>query len=66
MSDNELTPLLKAKLIIIDTDHFTDGDALQAFLDLDFSNTDEVYEIADVIGKHRPAIAKTIAKYLNI
>lgn len=64
--DSELTPLEKAKLIIIDTDNFSDEEALQAFLDLEITSTADIDDITKVIVKHRPAIVETLAKYLTI
>lgn len=62
----ELTPLEKVKLAAIDTDNFSDEEVWQMFLDLEFSSTDQIYDIAETIDKHRPAIADTLAKFFGI
>ncbi|MEK7072464.1 MAG: hypothetical protein AAB969_02735 [Patescibacteria group bacterium] len=62
----ELTLLEKAKLVIIDTDNFTDDDAMQAFLDVDISNIDDINEITITIEKHRPELCATITKWFGI
>lgn len=62
----ELTPLEKAKLVIIDTDNFTDDQAMQAFLDMGVSDTDDIDEIINVAEKHRPELSAKILKFFGI
>lgn len=62
----ELAALEKVKLIMIDTDHFSDDEAWTAFLDLELSSSDEVFEIAGAIEKHRPILSGKLLKYFGI
>ncbi|MDO8669096.1 MAG: hypothetical protein Q7K65_02285 [Candidatus Buchananbacteria bacterium] len=65
MSD-ELNSLERAKLVIIDTDNFSDNEAWGIFLDLELSSVDDLNEIIGTVEKHRPAISATMAKILAL
>ena len=63
---SSLTGKERVKLMIIDVDNFTDDEVWEYFLNLEFSNEDEINELGGCLDKHRPALSAKMAKFFGI
>ena len=55
-----LTALEKFKLVALCTDEFSDEEVEDVFLDSKIENVEEIIEMVDILGTHRPNLFKKI------
>ena len=63
---SSLTGKERVKLMIIDVDNFTDNEVWEYFLNLEFSNEDEINELCGCLDKHRPLLSAKMQKFFGI